>query len=164
MKKTLLIVSTTLLFAQVDPSISYTCDISNNKIVFDYAKTEEEVTTNEEENIWRLRDLRTIKQTDEKGYWEAWVENSRIVKRTCTTKNGIYNIEIGVTSGNPGNLYGRCGGWLTAWTKIKKNNTLIATEQFEVDCTTDSIIPTLEFDTTIDKVVNNKALKHDEYY
>lgn len=164
MKTFLLLISATLLFAQPDPSISYTCDVSNNKIIFNYAKTEEEVMTNEEKNIWRLRKLRTVKQTEEKGYWEAWVEKSRVVKRTCTTKDGTYNIEIGVISGNPGNLYGRCGGWLTAWAKIKKNNKLLAEEQFETDCSTDKITPRFEFDTTQDKVVNNKVLTHDEYY
>ena len=157
MKKILLLVSSTWLFAQVDPSISYTCDISNNKIIFDYMRTEEKVTTNEEKNIWRLRDLRTIKQTDEKGYWEAWVESSKVVKRTCATKNGTYNIEIGVTSGNPGNLYGQCGGWLTAWVKINQHKKEIVNLMFEPHCRTNridmKIVKYLELDTETGKVI-----------
>lgn len=164
MKIFLLLISATLLFAQLDPSISYTCDVSNNKIIFDYAKTKEEVMTNEEKNIWRLRKLRTVKQTEEKGYWEAWVEKSRVVKRTCVAKNGTYNIEIGVTSGNANNLYGRCGGWLTAWTKIIKEDKTLLHQQFESDCNTDGLIPHLEFDMNIDKVSDDKFIKFDDYF
>jgi len=165
MKYILLFLSITSLYAQPMPSLKYICDTNKHKIIFKYKKSNKEVKTDEKSNIWWLFSLMTTKEVQiSKNQWKAWVEKSRVVKRVCRIDDKEYNIEIGVISGNPGNLYGKCGGWYSGWAKIKKDNKLLVLESFEKGCNDNNITTLIEYDTQKDKLITKKTMTFDEYY
>ena len=169
MKQIMLLIMATFVFAQTDPVIEYKCNAGKGIIVFSFGRIDtaderEATETNDKTNFWKLRDLRTIGQSEENGHYKAWVENSKIIKRECITAYGTYKIEIGEQSGNPSNLYGRCGGWLTGYAKIKKNQKILVDILFENSCNADGLITSIEFDTAKDKVTKKTFVKYVDYY
>ncbi len=164
MKIILLLLISVISYAQPTPILKYQCNVQKDRIIFDYELTENDVQTNEKANVWRLRDLRTIAKSQSNENWTAWVEKTRIIEKTCTTKYGSYDIEIGEKSGNPENLYGLCGGWLTGWVKIKKNGKLLKKEIFENNCNSNGLITHFEFDTKRNSIVSKKFVEFEDYF
>lgn len=61
------------------------------------------------------------------------ITKTNTVKRECALSDGIYLAEIGPAPGN-GNVQGRCGAHMSAWTTLQKGSELLVQTGFEGDC------------------------------
>lgn len=140
------------IFAQTDPFLGLECDGKKIKIEYELIETstpahesKEQLSKNGSIDYWRLRDLRTIKETKDEYGWKAWVESSKTILKECQINKKSYQISINEISGNPRNLYGHCGGWLTALVKIKDGDKTVLNIKFEDGCEGKTIIPLVEY-------------------
>ncbi len=141
-------------FSSTEPYVQLLCDEDKKNISINFYRLANDFeqkwnklraeTNGPTPTVWKLRDMRTIKQTDEKGYWQAWIESTDVIERNCKIGKKELIISFGIISGNSNNLYGHCGGWFSSWIKVSHNNKLILNEQFEDGCSGDSIITNIE--------------------
>ena len=126
----LLLVSILLYSDSIYKFVKYKKNISEDEFIISYIsaynKEGREMIKNIDKNSWYLRDL--IKWND-KGFV---VDKTKIVKE-CVLSDGKYKIEIMPVPGNR-NVNARCGAWLTAKVTVYKDDKLIFTKRFEVDC------------------------------
>ncbi|MCL1926293.1 MAG: hypothetical protein FWF95_04040 [Syntrophorhabdaceae bacterium] len=111
--------------------VVYDCDkgkdLINIKYVAKYNEEGKKIDDNKDENTinpWELVD------GDEDM---KIVEKKEIVKK-CQLSGGNYDVTIGPSPGNEGNVLGRCGASMSAWVSIKKEDKEIYKGSFEGDC------------------------------
>ena len=155
--------------ASIDPFVGLTCDGTRIRIEYERIDTssaehsvKEDIARDNNSNYWRLRKLRTVKSVQDELGWKAWVENTETVTRECKISGKDYKVSIGVISGNPGNLYGMCGGWLTGWAKIEHLGETVLDIQFEEECNGATVIPFVEYDGTGSPTIRKISI--DEYH
>lgn len=113
--------------------VGYQCDPKADALVITYASALNEAGR---------------KMTGQKGprQWDPWSlvvktkdGNAVLARKTvhgeCRLSDGVYDITIGPEPGNA-NLQGMCGGFITAWTEVKRGaETILRRQTFEFgDC------------------------------
>lgn len=112
--------------------VGYTCDTRNDRILLTYDGAYNE-------------DGQAMVAKKTKNQWEPWslvtgtddgdhIKSLKTVRGSCRLSDGIYQVEITPSPGNF-NIQGRCGAWMTASAKVKKQHKIIySVPRFENDC------------------------------